>query len=511
MTSPMLPAVVEASVPTRPRVDYTGKDFDSLLEAMFEMARERLPEWTDHSKNDGGVVLLELVAHAIDVQLYYVDRLANESYLETAVEDRSIVNLLRLIGYELRPPRPATSNLILLFDKTATGVVTIGTGAQFETSAKVTGTPVAFQYVRPPLAIDRGALPLIKHEKVEYRAYAGLPVTQVDASIANETLGSSDGTPGQRFRLARRPLIEGSLQVFVDEGAGPRGYDVRPSLLDSGPADRHVTTRRDELDDTWVECGNALYAVIPPRRRNNLTASYRIGGGVKGNVPALSIAKAVTTIADLKKVFNPLAATGGSDRETLANAVMRAPRQFRSMGRAVTAADYESHALEFGVGKARARAAGWNRIDLFVAPVGGGYPTDTLKEDLSAYFETRRIVTSLVELRDPRYAKIEIRGILEVEPYFFTEQVKARAQEAVRNLLSFDKVDFADTLYLSKVYESIEAIDGVRSVAVTRFNREDVALPAIPLEGKLQLEWDEIPVAAFVEGIFFDEVTGGAA
>src|SRR5439155_15251505 len=141
---------------------------------------------------------------------------------------------------------------------------------------------------------------------VEYKAYSGLPVEQVDSAIANEGLGSPDGTPGQRFRLARRPLIDASLQVFVDEGAGPREYEVQDSLLESGPTDRHVSRRRDENDDTWAEFGNAMYAVIPPRRRNNLTASYRIGGGAKGNVPAASILTAVTSIANLKKVSNPL-------------------------------------------------------------------------------------------------------------------------------------------------------------------------------------------------------------
>ena len=510
MTLPMVPEPPVGLV-RWPRVDYTGKDFEGLLDAMLALARERLPEWTDHSPNDPGVVLLELFAHALDVQLYYVDRLANESYLDTAVEDRSLVNLLRLIGYELRPARPATANVTLLFDKTASGAVTIPADARFETSARITGSPVPFQFIRPPLTIDRSALPLVKYEKVEYRAYAGLPVVQVDANVANERLGSSDGTPGQRFRLARSPLIEGSLRVFVDEGAGPRGYQVRASLLESGPADRHVAVRRDEHDVAWVECGNDQYAMIPPRRRNNVTASYRLGGGSKGNVPAGSIVTAVTAIPDLKKVYNPLAATGGSDREPLADAVRRAPRQYRSMGRAVTEADYESHALEFGVGKARARAAGWNRIELFVAPVGGGFPTDTLKEDLAAYFERRRILTSLLELRDPRYARIEIRGILHVEPYFFTEQVKARVQDAVKELLSFDRVRFADTLFLSKLYERIEAVEGVHAVTVTRFNREGASTPAIPAEGRLQLDWDEIPVIAFDEGIRLDEVTGGAS
>jgi uncharacterized phage protein gp47/JayE len=492
------------------RVDYTAKDFDALLDGMLELARQRLPEWTDQSENDPGTVILELVANAIDVQLYYVDRLFNESFLDTAVEDRSLVNLLRLIGYELRAPQPASADLTLLFDKTGSGTVTIPTGARFETSAKITGKPVPFQYVRAALPITLDSLPLGTVDRVEYKVFSGLPVTQVDASAANEVLGSSDGTAGQRFRLARTPLIEGSLTVYVDEGAGPRPYDVRPSLLDSGPADRAVTVRRDERDVAWIEFGNNKYGVIPPRLRNNITATYRVGGGVKGNVVGSSIVTAVTSITSLKKVYNPLAATGGTDRQVIAEAVERAPRQFRSMGRAVTADDYESHALQFGVGKARARAAGWNNIELYVAPVGGGFPSDTLKADLSAYFESRRILTSLLDLRDPVYVNVDVRGMLFIEPYFFTQEVVTSVTNAVNGVLAFDNVDFADTLFLSKLYESIEAVEGVQAVTITRFQRADVASPDIATDGRIVLGWDEIPVPSFAEGIALTSVTGGA-
>lgn len=493
------------------RIDYTRKDFDALLEDMLALARERLPDWTDHSPNDPGRVLYELVAHAVDLQLYYVDRLANESYLETAVEDRSLVNLLRLIGYELRPPKPASADLTLFFDAAATGPVTVPEGARFETTAKVTGKPVPFQYVRPPLAITLDELPFTSHQGTQYRTFVGLPVVQVDAAIAKEVLGSSDGSPGQRLRLARQPVVDGSLSVLVDEGAGPRAYEVRESLLQSGPSDRHVSVRRDEADATWVEFGSDKYARIPPRLRNNLVASYLVGGGEKGNVPGGSIVTAVTAIANLKKVRNPEPASGGSDREPIAEATRRGPRQFRSRGRAVTAADYESHALQFGVGKARARAASWNRIELFVAPVGGGHPSDTLKEDLRAYFEGRRILTSILEIRDPVYARVAIEGLLEVEPYFFTQQVVTRVQAAVTGLLAFRAVDFGATLYLSKVYEAVEAIEGVRAVTITRFGRADGPGPAIPSDGKIVFGWDEIPVAASVAGITLNAVTGGAA
>ena len=53
-------------------------------------------------------MLLELVAAMGDSLFYNQDRIAGESFLETAVERRSLVQLLRLIGYESSrrwPPR----------------------------------------------------------------------------------------------------------------------------------------------------------------------------------------------------------------------------------------------------------------------------------------------------------------------------------------------------------------------------------------------------------------------
>ncbi len=65
-----------------------------------------------------------------------------------------------------------------------------------------------------------------------------------------------------------------------------------------------------------------------------------VGGGIKGNVPPGTIVKAVTTISPrLKKTSNEQAANGGMDIESVQDAAARAPRQFRSMDRAVTTQD----------------------------------------------------------------------------------------------------------------------------------------------------------------------------
>lgn len=489
------------------RIDYTDKDYASLRQAMLELAREKLPAWTDHSPNDLGVLLLELFAYMGDIMLYYQDRIAAESYLDTAVERRSVVNLLRLIGYELRPPTPASADLTLLFAHDATGLVTIDTGTEFQTTAQATGEPVRFQYLRQPLTVDMDLLPIRPHtDGQDYKRFETLPVVQVDSVVTGEILGSSDGSAGQRFRLSGVPLIDGTLEVMVDEGAGPRLWERRPSLFQSQPEDEHYAVSRDEHDVAWVVFGDDKYAKIPARGRNNLTASYRVGGGPKGNVPAHTITEA--DIDQLELVFNEGPAAGGAEVEPSGEAAQRGPQLFRTMGRAVTARDYEVHARQFGVGKARARAAGWNRIDLFIAPVGGGLPSDTLKEDLRAYFEDKRIMTSIVEMRDPTYASVYIEGTLEVEAYYFTQQVQEQVESAVRGLLAFDNVSFEAKLYLSKVYEAIEAIQGVRGVNISRFARAD-STTGLPQDGTLRFGWNEIPQAGYEKGIQFLEVIGG--
>lgn len=482
-------------------IDYTHKDYASLREAMLALAREKLPAWTDHSPNDLGVVLVELFAYMGDHLFYYMDRLVNESYLTTAVERRSVMHLLRLIGYELRPPLPASADLTLLFESDAAGLVTISPGTQFQASPEAAGEPVRFEYIRDAVTIDLDALAVITHTDGEpFKRFSTLPVVQVDATVAGEILGSSDGSPGQQYALARSPLIDGTLIVDVDDGTGPRAWQQVETLLYSGPNDTHYTVRRDDKGVAWVAFGDSRYGLIPRRGHNNIRSEYRIGGGLKGNVPAFTIVNAVTAIASLALVFNAQSATGGADAEASAEAVKQAPQVFRAMERAVTAQDYEAHAMQFGVGKARARTGSWNRIELFVAPVGGGQPSDTLKEDLRHYFEDKRIMTAVLDIRDPDYVNVFIEGALEVDAYYFTKQVQQQVEDAVSRLLTFGNVNFQDKLYLSKVYEAIEAIDGVKGVNITRFARSD-GVAALPEDGTLTFLWSEIPRSGYAAGI----------
>ena len=61
--------------------------------------------------DDPAIALLDAWAVSADVLSFYQERLANEAYLATATERRSVIELARLIGFQ---PRPGVSASVFL-------------------------------------------------------------------------------------------------------------------------------------------------------------------------------------------------------------------------------------------------------------------------------------------------------------------------------------------------------------------------------------------------------------
>ena len=481
--------------PVPPAIDYTNKDYASLRRAMLDLARMRLPEWTDHTPSDVGVVLTDMVAYVADVILYYQDRLASELFPGTATERASVLQLLRLIGAEPAGPQPARADLRLLFTvPVGPAVITIPSGAQFASTQPV-ADPAPFEYLGQALTIDLHSDQVLPGPAPN-EAVLMLPVTHSRA-IAPVILGSSSGEPNQVFTLPNKPLIVESLVVEVDEGAGWVRWDRRDSFLYSTGEDgrillstrdsRDYTLQFDETDTASVMFGDGVFGRVPPRGTNNVRATWRVGGGVVGNVAAGTITRVVTPIVNLTSVSNPAAAAGGTDAETNAVAVRRGPMVYRSGRRAVTTDDCVALAYRAGgVAKARARAKAWNRIDLIVAPEGDSWRPvpEALRSALLAYFEDKRMAATLIRVLDASPAPVAITVNVRYDARFQVDQLRQQVSDTVAGYLAYADVDFGQTLYPSDLFALIEAVPGVLSVDLIRFNRTD--LPPTGLEEELR-------------------------
>ena len=97
-----LPAAQPAPQPEMPvAIDYLTKDFAGFRKALLDFIPTRMPGWTEQNEADLGMVLVELFSATADSLSYMQDRVANEAFLNTATQRRSVAGHLALIGYQM--------------------------------------------------------------------------------------------------------------------------------------------------------------------------------------------------------------------------------------------------------------------------------------------------------------------------------------------------------------------------------------------------------------------------
>src|SRR5437762_1266899 len=89
----------------------------SMLAALSERDFPALRALQTREYDDFSIALLDGWATVADVLTFYQERIANESYLRTATERQSLLQLARLIGYELRPGVAASTYLAFTLDE----------------------------------------------------------------------------------------------------------------------------------------------------------------------------------------------------------------------------------------------------------------------------------------------------------------------------------------------------------------------------------------------------------
>lgn len=134
-------------------IRYRVGTHSSFLETMrAHLSSQEHPELgglTTREENDPSLALLDAWATVADVLTFYQERIAQEGYLRTATERRSVRELARLVGYELRPGVAASTHLAFTLDPGPEVVIPAGSRAQsvpgsgelpqpFETSVDLT-------------------------------------------------------------------------------------------------------------------------------------------------------------------------------------------------------------------------------------------------------------------------------------------------------------------------------------------------------------------------------------
>ena len=461
-----------------PQTDYTSRDYTSIVHDMVNLIPNYSKTWTNRDPSDFGITLLQIFAYGADILNYYIDRSANESFITTASQRESVLKLSALLGYI--PTNATASTVTLTFQNSTGNPITVPALTQVGTSAvsDATTTEVVFE-----TASQIVVSPASNGVNGSATVQANQGVT-----VLNEQIGISNGSPSQVWQLANSSVINNTISIVINGVT----YTKVDYLIDANSYDPVFSATTDANNVTYITFGDGVSGQIPPASAP-IIASYRVGGGVIGNVASGTIRYILSNSTTGLTVSNQDliqsgdgAATGGSDPESTDSIRVNAPKSIRSLNRAVSVTDYADLIQQIsGIAKAVATADVYTSVTVYFAPAGdsgvqsdGITPSDVfnaLATTAYNYIVNKAPANTTITFQPPVYVPVDVSASFTVLPQYNQTQVLSQVNSALGTLFAFDNVTFNDTVRVSDVLSTITGVPGVAFAQVTNLIRDNQA------------------------------------
>ncbi len=298
-----------------------------------------------------------------------------------------------------------------------------------------------------------------------------------------EVLGSGDGTKTlQSFELRQAPLTflaaptatgtASTLRVRVNDIL----WEEKDSLAELSRTDRNFITRTNDENKTTVVFGNGEQGSRLPTGIENVTAIYRSGMGRPGNMKSEQISLLATKPLGVKSVINPLAASGGADKEHPNQARGNTPLAVMALDRLVSTQDYEDFARTFaGIGKASAVRLSDGQRQLVHVTIAG---SEDIRIDRNSDLY-QSLYQAFHQFGDPHQSvQIDVRELLllvisarvRLQPAYLWDKVKPQIQQALLDAFGFDRRELGQDVLASEVISIIQSVPGVAYVDLVTFD-----------------------------------------
>jgi hypothetical protein len=309
-------------------------------------------------------------------------------------------------------------------------------------------------------------------------------------TIANEVVGDVNwGVGSQRFKLKQKPLSYTSVADAANDRPSSLSVLVNQipwhqvaTFRELRSAQRAYLVRQDSQGATSLLFENAVLGARRTNETQQITASYRVGSGAAGNVPANSLTVLRTRPAGVQKVTNPFPASGGADPEHQDMARVNAPLDLQTMQRIISLTDYENFVRTLpGVSKVQARALADGRRRLLLLTVAGDNgqaiaPDSALYDGLLAAIRgaspTPHPLVRLVSF-EPRYFQLQATLVISPPRALQEEAIVTNVAQALTAAFGFDKRDLGQSVSASEVIAVMQGVDGVVAVELERLYIKD--------------------------------------
>lgn len=448
------------------RLQVTDLDFDTIKNNLKNFLRQQ-SEFQDYDFEGSGLsVLLDILAYNTHYNAYYLNMVANESFLDTAIMRSSVVSHAKSLGYVPFSRSAAVANVTVTINTTSedtTQSLTLPEGFVFGSNI-IDNVSYNFN-VLDSVTVSRSGNQFVFENLNIY-----------EGQLVNRSFNYSSTTnPKSIFTLPEENIDTKFLKVFVQRSSSNSSIDTYTLSTDIFNVDANSSVfflqeGKDGKYDIYFGDGR-IGKALPDDcivRTSYLVTNGQSANRANGFIPETTVG----SYSNISVVVNSIA-SGSSERESIESIRKSAPLQYATQNRLVTLKDYESYIKKSYPNVESVSVWGseddippsYGKVILSLKPKENFYISEIEKQRIiNDIIKPKSIIAIQTEIRDPEYLYIVLNNYVQYDKRKTTDnevQIQNKIKNSILTYRENNLNSFDGKFVLSKLQNAIDSTNPV--------------------------------------------------
>jgi hypothetical protein len=450
------------------RLRVTELDFDTIKNNLKSFLKQQ-NEFTDYDFEGSSLsVLLDILSYNTHYNAYYLNMVANESFLDTALLRNSVVSHAKTLGYTPYSAKApvASINFEVISTNNNLATLTIPKGYSF-LSNQIDGKAYNFVVLDDVTATKANSSYFFENLNLH------------EGEIVNYRFNYEEqSNPKQIFTLPENNIEVDSIKVLVYQNSTTSDFSIYQKVKDvvdvTGTSEVYFL-QESRTGNYQIYFGNNFVGrklpdgavVVVSYLVTNSSSANKANNFVATNVLIDSLSESLTNF-----IITPVSeAAGGAEKESVDSIKYSAVNQYTSQNRLITYKDYESFILSNYPNLDSISVWGgedenppvYGKVFVSLKPKNNYFISETEKQRIiDEIIKPRSAISTDVVIRNPEFLFVKLVNEITYnskKTILSEENLKNLTKSIIFNFFDLNVNKFNTTFALSKLHEEIDNSD----------------------------------------------------
>jgi hypothetical protein len=471
------------------QLNYSSFDFNTIKQNLITLL-ENDPVFKDYNFGGSNInTFIELISGIGDLFNFYINAMADESYIQSSELYETVNKLVNLIGYN--PSGYTASSLTV--DLSAS--IDFSNDDDYFEIPKWTGFSVFstspegedIKYTNPSKVISVGVAGTNIFDDSVF-------LIQGIKEVSDPYIGT--GNAFQTIEIEEDKAIEGYIEVTIDDVVWTYVENLHRNVDSTSKV---FTTRYNKNKKVELSFGDGVFGVIPPMS-SEIIVTYIKTLGVDGQIGAnevtemdtpivITLANGTPTETEIDFIITQTdASDGGRIPLSIEEVREYGPKSFRTQDRVVTSQDHEDILISefseyvlqaivlssddyFDLSGESPSTSGnyYNNAYLYVLPITGNTITGNLQQEMLDFLEDYKMATLHYNLKNVDFRDIDTDISFKRQPETVRTvlEVSTDIETTVKGYFSRSERKISEDLKYSDLLSQLQSIEGISSLTLS--------------------------------------------